>query len=512
MAYLLDTKILNPKIFSYKDTIDAKTNKKTRVWTCNQTGSTFTYSWGDDKKVSDLESFAAKCIKDIKEGKKTIKQVGSTLPQAPDNIWMILEDTRTYGITKSDKPKIVAEPNKAIGKINKVSGEIVYLKDSVLGLTPFLKVSDKNVSRNYPYVPIKDKDKLVVEPYYVYVIKNENEYEKSNPSLVAKAKSALGEDYIAVVKSGKYSYAFDGSKPKGQISLEDAGNKVLNAVSYSFVGSDRLMKSYNEAIGYSAFEGGDIEDFRGGDVNFDGNTNRVYPKSNTKILVAGIPPRKNLLSSFDSNADIPTTMEDNTGMYFNIDASSNDVSFNMDASTNEVSFNMDGTTNEVSFNIDGSTNDVSFNFSDDEDSSGADGWLKRLFKRKKGTDVTASDAKAIADPKKVEYTPEEVQIMYEKSGTKKPFKEWLKSDESVKFLNNLAKFGYALLLTKAQGGAAPDKSNAPDAINDYDNQGASPDSDKNILGMHPINFGITVAAVTILVGVSTWLILKNKKG
>lgn len=501
MAYLLDTKMLNPKKYSYKDIIDEKTNRKTRTWTCNQTGATFTYSWGDDKKVSDLVDFVNKCEKDIKEGKKIIKEIGSTLPQAPDNQWMILQNTNVYGISnKSGNPKIVAEPNKGIARITPVTGEIVYLKDTVLGLTPFLKVVGSKVSDNYPYVPIKEKDKLVIEPYYVWVIKNEGEYAKSNPELLAKAKDSLGEDYINVVKSGKYSYAFDGSKPKNQISLEDAGNSVLNAVSYSFVGNDRLMKSYNQAIGYSAFEGGDIEDFRGGDVNFDGNTNRVYPKM--RILVAGIPPRKHVASSFDSDADIPDAMEDNTEMYFNIDANSNDVSFNMDASTNEVSFN-----------IDGSTNEVSFNFSDDEDSSGADGWFKRLFKRKKGTDVTPDVAKAIADPKKVEYTPEEVQVMYEKSGTKKPLKDWLKSDDSKKFLNNLAQFGYALLLTKAQGGSAPSKSNAPDARDsEGNNQGSFPngDEDKKILGMHPVTFGITAASAMLVLGVGAWLIFRKK--
>lgn len=507
MAHILDSKILNPKNYSYKDTFD-ETKRKTRVWVCNHTDDKFSYSWGDKKNVDDLKLFMSNCEKAMKEGKKTIKQVGSTLAQAPDNEWMILEDTRVYGITKSATPKVLAEPNKAISRITRVKGEVVYLKDSVLGLTPYLKVLDKKVSSNFPYVPIKEKDKLVVEPYYVWVLKNEAEFEKSNPELLAKAKSAFGIDAVAAIKSGKYSYAFDGSLPKGQISLEKAGNDILNAVSYSFNGANTLMDSYRKATGYSAFEGGDIEDFHGGDVNFDGsgNSQRINYKVSPRLsyrVAPRVSPRvapKNILFGFDSDADIPDAMEDNTEMYFNIDASSNDVSFNMDATTNEVSFNMDGSTNEVSFN-----------FSDDEDSSGADGWLKRLFKRKKGTEVSANEAKSIADPKKVEYTPEEVQVMYEKSGTNRPLKDWLKSDESKKFLNNLAQFGYALLLTKAQGGTAPNTSNAPDARgDDFSDDFNSGDTDKKILGLHPVTFGVGLASVVLIIGVSSWLIFRKK--
>ena len=505
MAHILDSKTLNPKNYSFKDTFDEKTNRKTRVWICNHTDDKFVYSWGDKKTIDDLKVFMSNCEKAMKEGKKTIKAVGATLPQAPDNEWIILQDTNLFGISKPPIQKIVKDPSKALGRIDRVKGEIVYLKDRVLGLTPFLKVVDNKVNDKFPYVPVKEKDKLMFEPYYIYVLKNQKDYETSNPELLAKAKAAFGEEFVSIIQSGKYSYAFDGSKPKNQISLEDAGNSVLNAVSYSFVGSDRLMKSYNEAVGYSAFEGGDIEDFRGGDVNFDGsgNSQRVYPRVLPRLSPNRLSPDRREKSGFDSDADIPDAMEDNTKMYFNIDADSNDVSFNMDASTNEVSFN-----------IDGSTNEVSFNFSDDEDYSGADGWLKRLFKRKKGTEVNPDTAKAIADPKKVEYTPEEVQVMYEKSGTKKPLKDWLKSDESKKFLNNLAQFGYALLLTKAQGGSAPSKSNAPDARdNDNKNNQVSfpnADEDKKILGMHPVTFAVTAASTALVLGIGAWLIFRRK--
>ena len=69
MAHILDSKTLNPKNYSFKDTFYEKTNRKTRVWICNHTDDKFVYSWGDKKTIDDLKVFMSNCEKAMKEGK-----------------------------------------------------------------------------------------------------------------------------------------------------------------------------------------------------------------------------------------------------------------------------------------------------------------------------------------------------------------------------------------------------------------------------------------------------------
>lgn len=624
MVHALDTIKLPTSDFSTQDSMvkvslgtGATAMRPSRTFTCSHTGETFTFHEGDKKTKDDLNKFIAVCNKKKAEGFKTIKAVQGAwkgaLQQAPDNEWMILEDTERYGITKPPKPRITPDPNRMMfGRITRVKGDIVYLRDSILGLVPYLKIADSKY-RNFPYVPVKDKNgKNVVEPYYAWVIKKEKEFEKENPSLLAKAREKMSPDAIASIQAGKYTYAFDAAQV-GQVPLEISNNELLDEARYSLSGDDTrntfkvispkapvfvylkdlnyvsasprmmnqgqtvksegvaskkfryrlpLMLNYdsnffipvkklkklsdgrfevketsrvfsivNDKIipvsqripagmilsgkvaapvvektfsfviindnpkrtifvkrnhveeMLSNWEGGDIMDFHGGTLDFAGA--RVTPS----IIGAGIEGGERFVG-FDSNADIPADMFDNTKMYFNFE------------SNVQVAENM----------FDNTKIDLSFDADDDEEVSNAIGdFFKKIFKRK-NKEVTREQAERIADPNKVEYSPDEVQVMYEKSGTNRPFKDWLKSDESKTFFNALTNVGYALLLKQSQGGLAPNQTTAPDSTDNYQGDpNLRDDEDKKILGMHPVTFGVVSILGLTAIGIGIYFIAKKGK-
>lgn len=494
MAHILLDQMLSKDNFSYNDSMSDGFIKRT--WTCLHSGNTFSFKANDKQGINDLQAFVNTCYKDKKEGGTAVREYVSgagLLSQAPDDLWMVLRGTFRYGITKPPKQKIVQSKKGFVNTMETVTGKLVYLKDSVTGLAPYIKIMDKD--KLEPYIPVKDAfGKLNVEPDYAYIIRNAAKYEKSNPTLLAKAKAKMGSDSVAMIESGKYTYAFDSNG--GQIGLRQAGNETLDNVSYSVTG---LAKSYRDAHA-SSFEGGDIEDFHGGDVNFVGMgsvNERISPTriSPTRISnAAGTPVvKKGLFSYFENNTD-EKEFTDNTEMYFNMDSNV-------------------GVQGSFESNAD---IDLSFDANHEESSNAIGDWFKNILKRNKnkGVEVNESTAKAMADPAKVEYTPNEVQAIYEKSGTKKPLKDWLKSDDSKMFLNALAQVGYSLLLNKSQGGTAPDRTPAPDATyqGGYDPSLGypKPEEDKKILGMHPVTFSIVAVASLALVGLGTWLVLRKK--
>lgn len=716
MAHELDKHQLDRNDFKFVDVFNK--GKKTRTWTCLHTDDTFTYTDGDGKTSNDLKGFLDKCMMAKKEGKKTIKEVGyaGTLKQAPDNQWMLIQDTDRYGIKKGldGKPTIVRDKNIGLGRITRVTGEIVYLRDSIMGLTPYLK-STKGAG-NFPYIPLKDEktNKLVFEPYYAWVIRHEKDYQKENPEMLALAKNKMGVDAIAAIEAGKYTYAFDAAEA-GQVDLETADNALLDDVRYSVSGDSRdlytvdslyapvfvlnkekdvvsiskktltqgkkvkglgkvskkfrfrffkmlnydgnlffpvkklkkisegvyqvkeqgksmkivngkivpinapltvgttlkgivvnpiieknftfvilndnnertffvnkknlkemiskadgsedddsynltyggnvgLLQKYKDATSHSNFEGGDIEEFHGGDVNFSGNNaievrtnmrgvpsflrnDRVYPRYVPSVVKSYnadvarvtplVPTRVSPIASvsrqivgfdgservvgFDSNVEIPSDEFDNTKIYFNF-LNNTDLKLGSLENNADLQFNMDGSTNAVDLNFD----------ADDEDVSNAIGdWFKNLFDKSSigKKEITPTQAKKLADPNKVEYTPEEVKVMYQKSGSKKPLGEWLKSDSSKQFLNSLTQIGYLLLLNKSQGGAAPDNTKQDNQDvggyggGDGAGSGGSNDDeqkDKKILGMHPVTFGIVTVVGLAAVGLGIWFIRRKK--
>lgn len=642
MVHALDSVRLSKEDFSTKDgsqKVSLGENvtgiRPNRTFTCLHTGDTFTFFEGDKKTKDDLNKFITDCKKKKQEGFKTISPVygvwKGALQQAPDNEWMVIEDTERYGITKPPKPRITPDPNKMmIGKSTRVKGEIVYLRDSILGFVPYLKIT-AGKSTNFPYVPVKNNEgKLVVEPYYAWVIKHEKEF-ANNPDTLSKAKSKMGIDVIASIEAGKYTYAFNAAQI-GQIPLEVSNNEILDDVRYSVSGDDtrnmykvitpkapvfvfmkdvdyvsaspRLLnqgykvkakgvvsKNFRYRLGQmlnydgsylfpvkklkklddgsyqvletarpvsivndkiipvkqripkgmilkgktvtpvvekkfsfivlsdndrrtlfvkknhvqemisemsSGFEGGDIIDFHGGTLDFSGTTN----------IISGVDGTERFLG-FDSNADIPSDMFDNTKMYFNF-GSNVDVPENMFDNTG-VYFNFESNV-QVSENMfDNTKIDLSFDADNQEEVSNAFGDLfKKIFKRKR--EITKEQAKKIADPNKVEYSPKEIQVMYEKSGTKKPFKDWLKSDDSKQFFNAITNVGYAILLGKVQGNVQ-NQTLPPDSLDNYEGYGnpnLDKDDDKKILGLHPVTFGIVSVLGLTALGFGIYFIAKKK--
>jgi len=94
--------------------------------------------------------------------------------------------------------------------------------------------------------------------------------------------------------------------------------------------------------------------------------------------------------------------------------------------------------------------------------------------------------------------------MYEKSGKKKPFKEWLSQDSTGKFLGTIATLGNAFMQGKNY-----DKTKTTDTT-PKDDSNKKLDEEKKILGMTPVNFGIAVSAFAVLVIGTTFLIYKSK--
>lgn len=95
--------------------------------------------------------------------------------------------------------------------------------------------------------------------------------------------------------------------------------------------------------------------------------------------------------------------------------------------------------------------------------------------------------------------------MYEKSGKKKPFKEWLSQDSTGKFLGTIATLGNAFMQGKNY-----DKTNDNATVDKGDSSDKKIDEEKKILGMTPVNFGIAVTAFAVLVIGTTLLIYKSK--
>lgn len=112
--------------------------------------------------------------------------------------------------------------------------------------------------------------------------------------------------------------------------------------------------------------------------------------------------------------------------------------------------------------------------------------------------IGEAEAKQLADNNKVIYTEAEAKKLYASSGSDKPFKEWLKSDNARKFLTDLADIGATLILASGKGGSTGFGTGSTGTgyvppSDDKDDKGGA-----TILGMHPVTF--TVVSVVVLVG------------
>jgi len=112
------------------------------------------------------------------------------------------------------------------------------------------------------------------------------------------------------------------------------------------------------------------------------------------------------------------------------------------------------------------------------------------------------------DESKVEFTEEEMEEIYKESGSKKSFSEWMQSEEGQKVSSSVATIATILL-----GGSTTPQTSTQEGIDDRGDAGdddSSETTEKKILGMHPVTFGI----VTVLVlgaGIVTVVLLTRKK-
>lgn len=213
----------------------------------------------------------------------------------------------------------------------------------------------------------------------------------------------------------------------------------------------------------SNFEGGDVEDFYGGDINFTGSDKIGVSKIAQKEILAFDGTER--LIGFDSNNDIKQYYN-NTEMYFNMD--SNVGVLGHYESNAEIDLSFDGKDN------------YSNAFGD---------FFKKLFDKK-------------------EVNEEQVKDMYKKSGSKKTFKEWLNSDESKDVLKGIANISE--LLNKIKGDSQISSGGSTTSASTTSSNNSQNKGDVKILGMHPLTFGIVSVVSLVGLGFGAWMIFRKK--
>lgn len=107
------------------------------------------------------------------------------------------------------------------------------------------------------------------------------------------------------------------------------------------------------------------------------------------------------------------------------------------------------------------------------------------------------EANDLANTNKVVYTEAEALRLYANSGSKKPFRDWLKSDDSRQFFSDLANIGAILIMNNAKGGGtglgtgSTGTGYVPPVDDKDDDKGEA-----TILGMHPVTF--TLVSIGVL--------------
>jgi hypothetical protein len=542
------------------------------------------------------------------------------LKQAPDNRWIILKDTYRYGLKKKSDGNYKLEPNLnnlMLGRISQVIGDLVFIKDIDKGFVPHLKLSGSDYGK-YIYVPLKDEktQELVFEPYYAWVIRNESKIIKENPDLVNKAKSKMGEDVVAMIKSNEYTFAFNGKNNTDLSLTDDLDDDILLSISGDGLDIYKVKKDNTPIFLYDKLTNKvlttnkrlkkgqkvqalyvtqkDLQYKLPEMLNFDNNLFiplKYLKKSSDNKYVVDVASRpikiyngkispiknpldvgtelegkvtkpivqknfsfvvledndkqtffvkKNHLESFINDLnynyilnfsgvgnylnknlyklDLASNfeggdLEDFRGGYYPFDSNSlNDLDLlNSDLKNAKEIFNIDG--EELVIGFDDKYNDYIyieiFDLEKNEEKSNAVGdWFKNLFskKDKKDKKITESDAKKLSDKNKVEYKPEELKELYEKSGSKKPFKEWIKSDETKKMLKNFSLFGLSFL--EKLGETVSNKEEEKDKTNNINDKNKKNDENENKF-LHPVTLGIISSLLIITIGIGIYI--KNKK-
>jgi len=171
-------------------TVPVKGKKGQNIQVCNYDNKIIIQP-NDKSNVANEKTNA--CY-DKKPRPVTNVSVGIQTLQAPDNDWMVIEDSDYYKVPDSQKGVPVKQKDKALGRISRVRANLVFVKYQGT-LRKMLKM-DKNAPYNYI-----DAEKAI--PYYQYILKNEGKYGVS-PEQITWAKGV--EKKIKEV-----SVSFDGN-------------------------------------------------------------------------------------------------------------------------------------------------------------------------------------------------------------------------------------------------------------------------------------------------------------
>jgi hypothetical protein len=498
-----------------------------------------------DTTSTDRAKLIALSNKRASEGFTSLKiGYGSETLQSPTNKWMVQEDGYFYKLPETPKGMPEKKKGALIGRINIIDGELVYARYGD-NLVRFIRTG-KNAPFNFINV---EETKSV--PYHLYVIKNKEAYGRDNPSLVQWAmnvdKGIVANPPLATTNfktDPKSSFTsnigldlgFDGDSNfvgKGKAtSTQQAGkfvstNNVFERVAVHPKGKtkkvvDIRVVDFKHANGkvqkrkilifadgtgsnpakwenVSSFDGSQsiaasMLDFSGGNSNlldsdivskFSGNRismnrrRRVQEESN---FTGGAMPDFN--GGSDSDFDGDSNFSSNIGMDLGIDgsSSSNDIrAFQSWYNKNKGGkLTVDGKW--------GAKTSAAWNASK--------GNYAKMETIKVKLDVKSPTPNIIASKDKVIFTEAELKALYAKSGSKAKFADWVKSDNAKNLANSAKDVVAAILAARAARQGAGTGGGSTDGGGRSNDGGGTPaDTEKLILGMHPVTFGI-VALIT----------------
>ncbi len=153
--------------------------------------------------------------------------VGVDTLQAPDNDWMVTEDTSYYKVPDNQNGTVTKQADKALGRISRVKANLVFVRYQGT-LRKMLKM-DKNAPYNYI-------DASAAIPYYQYILKNRAQYQ-IDPKGYETLAWAEGVD--KKVKGGQLAFDGDDSSFTGNTNM-DLSFDGNTAIDLSFVGNTNL--------------------------------------------------------------------------------------------------------------------------------------------------------------------------------------------------------------------------------------------------------------------------------
>ncbi len=236
----------------------------------------------------------------------TVGLASNTL-QSPTNQWVLLKDAYSYKIPTNPKGKPERKTDGGvIGRLNPISAPLVFVRYGD-GFNRFLKLS-KNAPFNYV-----NAEEAQAMPYHTYVLKNKGTYAAS-PNIIAWAEavqagkskspapaaqvaapqasfSGFGGDYGGSLLDIQGSYMLD-SNITGKFKTPEMKKTQRPSAKFQEDGessSNFLSGEMPDKFGGDfSFQGGDIIDFKGGDMGVDGEqTSSVTAEEADKLADEG---------------------------------------------------------------------------------------------------------------------------------------------------------------------------------------------------------------------------------